>query len=68
MTAPQTENLNVAAFDRMPSPDEIKERVPLSDAAATDAGEATASLITVDLGTVPGDTSHMITFQVKINP
>ncbi len=34
MTAPQTENLNVAAFDRMPSPDEIKERVPLSDAAA----------------------------------
>ena len=41
---------------------------PLSDAAATDAGEATASLITVDLGTVPADTSHMITFQVKINP
>jgi 3-deoxy-7-phosphoheptulonate synthase len=30
----QTENLNVAAFDVMPSPDEVKERVPLSEAAA----------------------------------
>ena len=41
---------------------------PLSDAVDTDAGEATASLVTVELGTVPGDTSHTITFQVKINP
>ncbi len=30
----QTENLNVEAFDLMPSPAEIKARVPLSDAAA----------------------------------
>jgi 3-deoxy-7-phosphoheptulonate synthase len=33
MIAPQTENLNVSAFDRMPSPDEIKAGVPLSEAA-----------------------------------
>src|SRR5512144_1421425 len=31
---PQTENLNVAAFDLMPSPDEVKARLPLTDAAA----------------------------------
>jgi 3-deoxy-7-phosphoheptulonate synthase len=30
----QTENLNVAAFDLMPSPDEVKERLPLTDPAA----------------------------------
>ncbi len=30
----QTENLNVAAFDLMPSPDEVKARLPLSDKAA----------------------------------
>ena len=30
----KTENLNIAAFDRMPSPEEIVARVPLSDAAA----------------------------------
>jgi len=30
----QTENLNVAAFDLMPSPDEVKARLPLSDSAA----------------------------------
>ena len=29
----QTDNLNIAAFDRMPSPDEITTRVPLSPAA-----------------------------------
>ncbi len=34
MTAPQTENFNIAAFDLMPSPDDIKARVPLTDAAA----------------------------------
>ena len=34
MTAPQTENFNIAAFDVMPSPDDIKARVPLTDAAA----------------------------------
>ncbi|MDD2668040.1 3-deoxy-7-phosphoheptulonate synthase [Zoogloea sp.] len=30
----QTENLNIAAFDRMPSPEEITAHVPLTDAAA----------------------------------
>ena len=34
MTTAQTENLNIAAFDRMPSPEEIVARVPLTDAAA----------------------------------
>ncbi|MDY0072938.1 MAG: 3-deoxy-7-phosphoheptulonate synthase [Thauera sp.] len=34
MTAVRTENLNIAAFDRMPSPDEIKARVPLTEQAA----------------------------------
>jgi 3-deoxy-7-phosphoheptulonate synthase len=30
----RTENLNVGAFDVMPSPDEVKARVPLTEAAA----------------------------------
>ncbi|HET9552918.1 MAG TPA: 3-deoxy-7-phosphoheptulonate synthase [Anaeromyxobacteraceae bacterium] len=30
----QTENLNVAAFDEMPSPDEVHARVPLTEKAA----------------------------------
>jgi len=30
----QTENLNVVGFDHMPSPDEIKSRVPLTEKAA----------------------------------
>ncbi len=30
----QTENLNVAAFDLIPSPDEVKARLPLSERAA----------------------------------
>ncbi|MDD3353547.1 3-deoxy-7-phosphoheptulonate synthase [Zoogloea sp.] len=30
----KTENLNIAAFDRMPSPDEITARLPLSETAA----------------------------------
>jgi 3-deoxy-7-phosphoheptulonate synthase len=34
MTFPTTENLNVAAFEAMPSPRELHERVPLADAAA----------------------------------
>ncbi len=34
MPTAQTENLNIAAFDRMPSPEEIVARVPLTDAAA----------------------------------
>jgi 3-deoxy-7-phosphoheptulonate synthase len=36
----QTENLNVEAFDLMPSPDEIKGRVPLTEAAARTVVEA----------------------------
>ncbi len=31
----RTENLNVGSFELMPSPDEVKARVPLSEAAAT---------------------------------
>ena len=34
MSLVQTENLNVAAFDHMPSPDESKAHVPLTDRAA----------------------------------
>ncbi|WP_090208580.1 3-deoxy-7-phosphoheptulonate synthase [Ectothiorhodospira magna] len=34
MTTAQTENLNIAAMDYMPSPREIKARLPLSDKAA----------------------------------
>lgn len=34
MSTPQTENLNVEAIDLMPSPEEIKTRVPLSESAA----------------------------------
>jgi len=34
MSPQRTENLNVVALDVMPSPDEIKARVPLTDAAA----------------------------------
>jgi 3-deoxy-7-phosphoheptulonate synthase len=34
MTVAQTENLNILAVDHMPSPIEIKARVPLSELAA----------------------------------
>ena len=34
MSIVQTENLNVAAFDRMPSPEEVKTRIPLTERAA----------------------------------
>ncbi|MBS0511483.1 MAG: 3-deoxy-7-phosphoheptulonate synthase [Proteobacteria bacterium] len=34
MSVAQTENLNIASFDHMPSPDEIKACVPLSERAA----------------------------------
>ncbi len=34
MSVAQTENLNIVAVDHMPSPDEIKARVPLSPTAA----------------------------------
>jgi uncharacterized repeat protein (TIGR01451 family) len=42
------------------------DNVPLTDATDGDAGEANADAIAVDLGTVPGGTTHTITFQVKI--
>lgn len=35
MTSAQTENLNIAAFERMPSPEEIVARVPLTETAAS---------------------------------
>ena len=35
MPLAQTENLNIAAFDRMPSPEDIVTRVPLTDTAAS---------------------------------
>lgn len=34
MPLAQTENLNVAAFDHMPSPEEIKARIPMTERAA----------------------------------
>lgn len=39
----------------------------LTDAADTDAGEASASGISVDLGDVAAGTSHSVTFQVEID-
>lgn len=47
MTHASTENLNVSAFDHMPSPAEIKARVPLSDTAAAtvEAGRNTIKAI-----------------------
>ncbi|MDO6385875.1 MULTISPECIES: 3-deoxy-7-phosphoheptulonate synthase [Uliginosibacterium] len=47
MTHASTENLNVVSFDHMPSPGEIKARVPLSDAAAAsvESGRATIKAI-----------------------
>lgn len=38
----------------------------LTDAADTDAGEANASALSVDLGTVPGNSDRTITFKVQI--
>lgn len=40
---------------------------PLTDASGDDAGEASASDISVDLGTVTGGTSHAVTFDVSID-
>ena len=39
----------------------------LTDAADTDAGESSATGISVDLGTVAGGTSHSVTFDVTID-
>ena len=40
---------------------------PLTDATGDDAGEASASGISVDVGSAAGGSSHTITFSVKIN-
>ncbi|HSD20957.1 MAG TPA: 3-deoxy-7-phosphoheptulonate synthase [Anaeromyxobacter sp.] len=40
----QTENLNVAALDVMPSPDEVKQRVPLDEPAARTVVEGRRTL------------------------
>jgi len=47
MTFPSTENLNVAAFEAMPSPRELHERVPLADAAAQFVAASRAALCRV---------------------
>ncbi|MEO9492583.1 MAG: hypothetical protein ABJG26_13270, partial [Marinomonas sp.] len=39
----------------------------LTDASGDDAGEASATDISVDLGTVAGGTSHAVTFDVTID-
>ncbi len=47
MTFPSTENLNVVAFESMPSPRELHERIPLADAAAQFVAAARATLCRV---------------------
>ena len=44
MTQPQTENINVASLDAMPSPRQLKERVALTAAAASSVAQARATL------------------------
>jgi 3-deoxy-7-phosphoheptulonate synthase len=46
----QTENLNVAAFDLMPSPDEVKALVPLNDRAAQSVLRGRRALEAILLG------------------
>ena len=46
-THPETENLNVAGLDDMPSPRELKARVPLSDAAARTVAESRSMLFRI---------------------
>ncbi len=47
MTFPSTENLNVTAFEAMPSPRELHERIPLADAAAQFVAASRATLCRV---------------------
>ncbi len=47
MSPIQTENLNILAFDHMPSPDEIKARVPLTDRAARAVVEGRQALMDI---------------------
>lgn len=44
------------------------QSVALTDAADTDAGQASASGISVNIGTLAAGSSRTITFKVKINP
>jgi 3-deoxy-7-phosphoheptulonate synthase len=44
MTRPRLENLNIAALDLMPPPDEIHARVPLSESAAESVARGRATL------------------------
>jgi 3-deoxy-7-phosphoheptulonate synthase len=44
---PETENLNVAGLDAMPSPSELKARVPLTEAAARTVADARATLFRI---------------------
>jgi len=44
MTRPRLENLNIAALDLMPPPDEIHARVPLTEAAAEAVARGRATL------------------------
>jgi 3-deoxy-7-phosphoheptulonate synthase len=44
MTHPQLENLNIDAFDLIPSPEQIHARLPLSDSAAATVAEGRATL------------------------
>jgi len=44
MTHPQLENLNIDAFDLIPSPEQIHARLPLSDKAAATVAEGRATL------------------------
>ncbi len=46
----QTENLNVAAFDLMPSPDEVKAQLPLNDRAAQSVLRGRRALEAILLG------------------
>jgi 3-deoxy-7-phosphoheptulonate synthase len=47
MSFPATENLNVASFEAMPSPQELHQRVPLADDAAQFVAAARATLCKV---------------------
>ncbi len=47
MTHATTENLNVAEFEDMPSPQDLHARVPLGDAAARSVAEARATLCNI---------------------
>lgn len=47
MSFPATENLNVVAFEAMPSPRELHERIPLADASAQFVAAARATLCRV---------------------